>query len=55
MMPSPTAEILLSIAASKAQIDAAIVEMHETVIVSRANIELTRAWLREFDRRFPGR
>ncbi len=54
-MPSPTSEIMRSIEASKAQIDAALVEMHETVTVSRAQIELTRAWLREFDRRFPVR
>jgi hypothetical protein len=53
VMSARTIEILRSIEKSKAPIDAAIVEMHETVIMTRARIEQTRAWLRELDRRFP--
>ncbi len=53
VMPRPTTEILRSIERTKARIDAAIVEMHETVSASRAQIELTRAWLRELDQKLP--
>ncbi len=53
VMPRPTTEILRSIERSKTQIDAAIVEIHATVSLSRAQIELTRAWLRELDQKLP--
>lgn len=40
-------DILRDIARSKAEIDAAITDMHETVIRSRALIEQTRKFLRK--------
>ncbi len=55
VMPSPISEILRSIDESRRRIEAAIAEMHDTIVVSRTHIEITRAWLRDLDGHFPVR
>lgn len=55
MTRSQHAEILRSLEESKAQIRAAMINMHETVLVSRALVEVTCGWLREMDKLFPAR